>query len=234
MDTGERNIPGVPKHVDTLEIFLEKQRELEKHATDHARNMSKTLEDIENSEQEMKIVKKKIRENKGEIDKLTALNNEVLYPREMEIVSTLSSLQKDKETMEREADKKSIQLKSDIEELRGKLDCNGLLNSTECFEKFEQKLGPDTEPAAQHAANTELLKYLQESLKGKEKELECPVCLETAQVPIFMCQESHLVCHNCLPKLKTCPECREKMPNPPKRHRTDMLKSNWRRPKRLN
>ena len=76
MDTGERNIPGVPKHVDTLEIFLEKQRELEKHATDHARNMSKTLEDIENAEQEMKIVRKKISDNKGEIDKLTALNNE--------------------------------------------------------------------------------------------------------------------------------------------------------------
>ena len=78
---------------------------------------------------------------------------------------------------------------------------------------------PDPEPTVQHAANTELLSYLQESLNSKEKELECPVCLESAEVPIFMCHESHLVCHNCLPKLKTCPECREKMPNPPKRHR---------------
>ena len=66
MDKADRNIPGVAKHVDMLEIFLAKQKELEKHTTDHARNMSKTLEDIENAEQEIKIVRKKISDNKGE------------------------------------------------------------------------------------------------------------------------------------------------------------------------
>merc|ERR1712228_1087274 len=67
--------------------------------------------------------------------------------------------------------------------------------------------------------NTELLEYLQDSVEGKKKELECPVCLETAQIPIYMCQNSHLVCSDCLPKLKECPECRKKYPTPAMKHR---------------
>ena len=46
-------------------------------------------------------------------------------------------------------------------------------------------------------------------ISAKEVELECPVCLETASSPIYMCQEQHLVSSSCRPKISTCPECRE-------------------------
>ena len=40
--------------------------------------------------------------------------------------------------------------------------------------------------------------------------LECPVCFETIDsVPIYQCQNGHVVCKNCYPKLKTCPICRQ-------------------------
>ena len=61
--------------------------------------------------------------------------------------------------------------------------------------------------------------FLDEIIKKKEEELECPVCLDTAKSPICSCPESHLICSVCLPKLDKCPVCREKFGNPRKRHR---------------
>ena len=46
-------------------------------------------------------------------------------------------------------------------------------------------------------------------ISAKEVELECPVCLETASAPIYMCLEQHLLCSSCRPKISTCHDCRE-------------------------
>ena len=35
---------------------------------------------------------------------------------------------------------------------------------------------------------TRMLDFLSNSIKEKEVDLECPVCMETAEVPIYMCQ----------------------------------------------
>ena len=65
---------------------------------------------------------------------------------------------------------------------------------------------------------------LDEMIRKKEEELTCPcpVCLETATVPIFSCSESHLICSKCLPDLpkpSRCPICRKKFERNPKRNR---------------
>ena len=51
---------------------------------------------------------------------------------------------------------------------------------------------------------------LAEEVKKYFKDLlECPICSETIDsVPIYQCQNGHVVCKNCHPKLKTCPICR--------------------------
>ena len=38
-----------------------------------------------------------------------------------------------------------------------------------------------------------LVDFLIKSIKEKEAKLECPVCLVTAEAPIYMCPESHLI-----------------------------------------
>ena len=63
------------------------------------------------------------------------------------------------------------------------------------------------------------LDYINQKIEAKEKELECPVCFETASVPIFMCQELHLICSVCRPKVSECPECRLRYTGRPRRHR---------------
>ena len=67
--------------------------------------------------------------------------------------------------------------------------------------------------------NKELIEFIENQIVEKEKELECPVCLEVACSPIFMCSEQHLICSTCRPKLSNCPECRVVYTGKNRRHR---------------
>ena len=67
--------------------------------------------------------------------------------------------------------------------------------------------------------NKKFIDFMAKSIEKKEAELECPVCFEIADVPIFMCQQQHLICASCQPRVTSCPECREPYQKPPRRHR---------------
>ena len=78
------------------------------------------------------------------------------------------------------------------------------------------------------ASNNRILKILSKSIQEKEKfiqekesDLECPVCLDTAQVPIYMCEEQHAICSSCRmnDKVDKCPLCRVQYFGKPRRHR---------------
>ena len=66
---------------------------------------------------------------------------------------------------------------------------------------------------------TKTVKEKQEAIKEKESDLECPVCLETAEGRILCCAEQHLVCFQCRPRVSECPQCRQPYPPTPIRHR---------------
>ena len=57
--------------------------------------------------------------------------------------------------------------------------------------------------------NEKLIDFMAKSIERKEAELECPVCFEVADAPIFMCQQQHLICSSCQPRVSSCPVCRE-------------------------
>ena len=57
------------------------------------------------------------------------------------------------------------------------------------------------------------------SISKKEEELDCPVCRETALVPIYTCSEQHIICSCSADKVANCPQCREELTRPLKRHR---------------
>merc|ERR1719450_778219 len=67
--------------------------------------------------------------------------------------------------------------------------------------------------------NKDLLEFIENEIIEKERELECPVCLDIAASPILMCSEQHLICGSCRPKVSQCPECREWYTGKDKRHR---------------
>ena len=66
--------------------------------------------------------------------------------------------------------------------------------------------------------NEKLIDFMAKSIERKEAELECPVCLEIAEATMFMCQQQHLICSSCQPRVTSCPECREEYQKP-RRHR---------------
>ena len=59
-----------------------------------------------------------------------------------------------------------------------------------------------------------MIKFLREAIEKKEEDLTCPICLERAKLPIFMCSASHIICSACSPMVQKCPECREELPIP--------------------
>ena len=63
-----------------------------------------------------------------------------------------------------------------------------------------------------------MITFLINAIEKKETQLACPVCLETAAAPIFMCQQQHLICSSCQPRVTSCPECREAYQGPPRGH----------------
>ena len=56
-------------------------------------------------------------------------------------------------------------------------------------------------------AKLETQKFLlniNKKIEDKESDLECPVCLEVSTSPIFSCDEQHIICSDCRPKVSIC------------------------------
>ena len=77
-------------------------------------------------------------------------------------------------------------------------------------------------------SNNRILEILSKTIQEKERfiqeterDLECPVCLDTAQVPIYMCEEQHVICSGCRmsERVDRCPMCRLEYSGKPRRHR---------------
>ena len=47
----------------------------------------------------------------------------------------------------------------------------------------------------------EWVEYVNGQIESKEEELECPVCLEVVSPPLFCCDDQHLICAECRPKV---------------------------------
>ena len=62
---------------------------------------------------------------------------------------------------------------------------------------------------------TKSIKEKEDLIKELEEDLECIVCMETSKAPIYCCQEQHLVCSDCRPRIRQtgqCPSCRVRYP----------------------
>jgi hypothetical protein len=94
---------------------------------------------------------------------------------------------------------RELDLETEIDEINGELAALIKCDSSELGEYIEMM---------DHDPRKKLLEFLTISIFEKEKDLECPVCLETASAPIYSCQENHLICSSCRPMVKMCPECR--------------------------
>ena len=165
-------------------------------------------------------------------DLLTAISNvedesDRMTKRERYIDAEVETLLKEKTAIK-------LSLKENEEVLRSlsvkKIEMDKMIDAE--MEKFKERdtevkeiLGrvSNPEPPKQTNANvdSQMVDFLKKAIARKEEDLVCPVCLEIAQVPIFTCPDSHIICSACVPKLKVqeCPQCRVDLPTPLKRNR---------------
>ena len=94
---------------------------------------------------------------------------------------------------ERMSDNKQAkrQLEKEIEDIKAKRESQ---RSQETERNKIEELQPE---------NLRLLEYIDSKIEAKEKELECPVCFEVASVPIFCCDDQHIICSDCRPKVSS-------------------------------
>ena len=116
-----------------------------------------------------------------------------------------------KEQKEIDVEQKQLESEKNVQSDKRKRTTDEIKSLEDSLNKFVEAtrdlvtkldLGPEI-------ANSNLIGFLTKSIEEKEAALACPVCLETAEAPIFMCLQQHLVCSSCQPRVTSCPECRE-------------------------
>jgi hypothetical protein len=68
-------------------------------------------------------------------------------------------------------------------------------------------------------SNKVLTEFIEKEIATKEKELECPICMEIAVSPIMTCSEQHLICSPCRLETEHCPVCSRSYKGKRKLHR---------------
>ena len=219
--------------IEEQKDFLEKKRkaaeELTKTQSKQTKQILDTIDGLKNenklSEKKIFSIKESISEHKQRIVELEKEQESI----SVEIKETQKKIIKcknEKDKFEKNGCKEVQNISELIQDIESKMksteqeykEITSKLKSRdkEMKEPFVKRKSVDERDAnGVHA-------LLDEMIRKREEELTCPVCLETATVPIFSCSESHLICSKCLPDLpkpSKCPICRKKFGRNPKRNR---------------
>ena len=160
-------------------------------------NLDKELSDLETKITKLKLRKTELLEESKADDKRIKKYEEKKHQLETDIQKEVK-ISKENENI----------IKDEIKDLETRLKENKLLI---------QNLPHDDKLSCE--PNKELLEFIENQIIEKERELECPVCLDIACSPIFLCSEQHLICSTCRPQLSNCPECRVVYTAESRRHR---------------
>ena len=218
----------------------EKEREFEKHSgvvtemidnqakamTNYISVISKTEDEKSENVKEMSKLDEEIKVLEGRISKIKE-EKTVLSSKCQQCDAQIEKMERKRKKLEKymETEMNKVKLEGatitrDIEDLNESLQAN--IKATEDLARMDintAKAESKTVDAVKNESTTRMMDFLAKSIKEKEADLECPVCLETAEVPIYMCPEMHLICSHCRPKVKECPECRVVYSGAPRRHR---------------
>ena len=226
IETKKRNLQECKKDfIQNLQDFrneIEEQiKEKEKEYASQQKNVSQMIEvqseemskiinyisraedEIVRNDKEVENLDKEIRNHELEIKRKGKIRRKLLL-KSQENTSQIKNFNEQKKMLE---DKSNSELTLAKKELESQAET---LNQLKHELKENIKAGEDLEGKNEKSDSNSFINFLAKSIKDKEADLECPVCMETADIPIYACQQMHLICANCRPKVESCPECREK------------------------
>jgi len=221
-----------------LEASLAKETELLRlHDETIKAVMASKSKEIQEIEEMIKQNKDTIEENRSKLvevdDLIQELESQLMnYENEREdLISHIKTLELSNMKISKKRDRIELFLKKEMEKAKdekGRLESRIEIITHRISVNHKQILNLPFEPmegqpssfqSSESNPNEPLIQFIDKQISEKEKELECPVCFETATAPIYMCTEQHLVCALCRPKLSECPTCREVYTERLRRHR---------------
>ena len=159
------------------------------------KEMSALLSAVDRLEDEKHDVDKKVAEIDAQMSELKISKDQLLKSTEdkdEQLVKLLKKKNKlEKFITEKVSEKKEAKsrLEKEIEEIK--------VRSKETERDGKSETQPETSLKM-------LVEYINDQIESKERELECPVCLALAYPPLFCCEDQHLICAECRPKVCTC------------------------------
>ena len=182
----------------------EKYEELRTVKANHAKEKKEIIDHVESIEIAIKKDQKEIKCKQEEVEKLkcaiTKITVEDILKHE-----EIEDLKAKIGTLEKDSDLKVLMIWQEVVFYQTLIDDLGIVSVT-------------VETPSSNST-TEFLNFINATIQEKEKELECPVCLEIAGAPVYMCVNSHILCADCVDKVGVCPMCNMKLPKTPLRHR---------------
>ena len=190
-DTGEP-LSYLTRELAAKEAELHELLESEVHFVESkGKEMSSLLLSVDEFEDEKHNVDKKVAEIDAQMAELQIRKDQLVKYKE-DKGRKLEKLLKKKNKLEnfieekvREQKETKRRLEKEIEEIKAKF--------------------TETQRASESEAQPESLKllvdYINGQIESKEEELECPVCLTVVSAPLFCCEDQHLICADCRPKV---------------------------------
>ena len=176
-----------------LEEFWEVSRDL---VETRGKEMTVLIAAVDDAEEKKQSMLKKVAKVDSQLAKLQANKEELMREVEGQNVVLNESLKKRRQLedlIQLEVDEHKgsrMQLEKEIESLRVKID-----NLT----KTEDKVSGTVDKAMLDAQR--FLLNIDKKIEAKESDLECPVCFEVCASPIYSCDEQHIICSECRPKV---------------------------------
>ena len=194
---------------DRFKILHGEMEKIQVQATSTRKRLDMINKELSDIDETHKMEKKKLNDQETELETIKK-QQEILSDRRYQIEAGLEGVKITETNLSHKLKIKELERDKLCDELKA-LE-KSLQEYTKTTKDFLDKIEPEKNEKGS------ITVYMAESIKEKEAALECPVCFETASAPIFMCQQMHLICSRCRPKLKTCPVCRERY-RENKRHR---------------
>jgi len=159
----------------------------------------------------------KIATLKVELDKVEEAKSELVHEQDLceklirEVRSEKSKLEQSIEKQQLEDDEVVGKKKLKILNLKARM--------TEVLTGIENLTNDRFIPSESDTPYKVLREFIEKEIDAKEKELECPICMEVAASPILTCSDQHLICSLCRAKTEHCPVCSRSYQGKMKRHR---------------
>ena len=154
---------------------------------------------------------KKIRKREMiELQRAISMSKDQLEKEKKEKRKKLDNLLKEKKKLEKSLDETTQEIgeiklwleKENSKEVKSQLGEAEKPRKSEAQTENPSDAGACAQESQQVVKEVEA-KILSELIKSREEELECPVCTEVASPPLFCCEDQHLICSQCRPKVNS-------------------------------